>query len=57
MGLSGFMETWLTRDTMFGVPIDDVFSFRTAKIVRVQDRTLGSARPLSPPQPQPAVPA
>ena len=50
MGLSGFLDSWLTRDTIFGVPIDDVFSFRTTKIVRVQDRTLGFA-------PTPSLPA
>ena len=53
MGLSGFLDSWLTRDTIFGVPIDDVFSFRTTKIVRVQDRTLGAALP--PPSRQPSL--
>ena len=41
MGLSGFLDIWLTRDTIFGVPIYGFVSFRTTKIVRVQGRTGG----------------
>jgi len=32
---------WITRDTIFGLPIDDVFSYKTPKVVRIQDRALG----------------
>jgi hypothetical protein len=43
MGWKALGQAWLTRDTLFGVPIDDIFSFRTPKVVRIQDRTLGAA--------------
>lgn len=32
---------WITHDTLFGFPLDDVFSYRTVKVVRIQDRVLG----------------
>lgn len=37
------LESWIGRDTVFGVPIDDIFSYRTNKVVRIQDRWVGVA--------------
>lgn len=42
-GYFSWMSSIITRDTILGHPLDDVFAFRTAKIVRVQDRLLGGA--------------
>jgi len=36
-----WVENFITRDTILGHPLDDVFAFRTAKVVRIQDRLLG----------------
>jgi len=38
-----WMGSIITRDTILGHPLDDAFAFRTAKIVRIQDRLLGGA--------------
>jgi len=38
-----WVGNFVTRDTILGHPLDDVFSFRTAKVVRIQDRLLGGA--------------
>jgi len=38
-----WVENFITRDTILGHPLDDVFAFRTAKVVRIQDRLLGGA--------------
>ena len=38
-----WVENFVTRDTILGHPLDDVFSFRTPKVVRIQDRLLGGA--------------
>lgn len=36
-----WVDNFITRDTILGHPLDDVFSFRTNKVVRIQDRVLG----------------
>ena len=38
-----WVANFITRDTILGHPLDDVFAFRTAKVVRIQDRLLGGA--------------
>jgi hypothetical protein len=42
-GYFSWMSSIITRDTILGHPLDDVFAFRTAKVVRIQDRLLGGA--------------
>eukprot|EP00282_Hemiselmis_andersenii_P040503 CAMPEP_0172063438 /NCGR_PEP_ID=MMETSP1043-20130122/9572_1 /TAXON_ID=464988 /ORGANISM="Hemiselmis andersenii, Strain CCMP441" /LENGTH=416 /DNA_ID=CAMNT_0012723419 /DNA_START=74 /DNA_END=1321 /DNA_ORIENTATION=+ len=37
----GWLDDKLTRDTFFGVPIDDLLSYQTVKVVRIQDRSIG----------------
>eukprot|EP00283_Hemiselmis_rufescens_P008693 CAMPEP_0173424138 /NCGR_PEP_ID=MMETSP1357-20121228/4133_1 /TAXON_ID=77926 /ORGANISM="Hemiselmis rufescens, Strain PCC563" /LENGTH=408 /DNA_ID=CAMNT_0014387313 /DNA_START=30 /DNA_END=1252 /DNA_ORIENTATION=- len=37
----GWLEDTITRDTIFGIPIDDILSYQTVKVVRIQDRTIG----------------
>eukprot|EP00284_Hemiselmis_tepida_P014055 CAMPEP_0174919942 /NCGR_PEP_ID=MMETSP1355-20121228/3974_1 /TAXON_ID=464990 /ORGANISM="Hemiselmis tepida, Strain CCMP443" /LENGTH=221 /DNA_ID=CAMNT_0016165217 /DNA_START=80 /DNA_END=741 /DNA_ORIENTATION=- len=37
----GWLDDNITRDTIFGIPFDDLLSYQTVKVVRIQDRTLG----------------
>lgn len=37
------LSHWISRDYFLGRPIDDILSYRTTKIVRVQDRLVGLA--------------
>jgi len=37
------LSQWISRDYFLGRPIDDILSYRTCKVVRVQDRLVGLA--------------